>query len=82
MLVSYNKRSASKSNIKMINNMWNSIKNYWNKCGHSSEKTTVDEKAVATAKEIKRRYHLTKQELSDVADAVRVGNQIEMLVIQ
>ena len=35
-------------------------------------------KPAATAKEIKRRYHLTKQELSDVADAgvKEVGNQI------
>ena len=34
-------------------------------------------KAVATAKEIKRRYKLTAQELADVADAIKeVGNQI------
>ena len=58
--------------------MWNSIKNHWNKMWTLLwSKTTVDEKAVATAKEIKRRYHLTKLELSDVADAVKeVGNQI------
>ena len=62
----------------MINNMWNSIKNYWNNMWTLLwSKTTVDEKAVATAKEIKRRYHLTRQELSDVADAVKeVENQI------
>ena len=58
--------------------MWNSIKNYWNKMWTLLwSKTTVDEKAVATAKEMKRRYRLTKQELSDVADAVKeVGSQI------
>ena len=40
-------------------------------------KTTVDEKAVATVKEIKKRYKLTTQELSDVAKAIKeVGNQI------
>ena len=39
----------------MINNMWNSIKNYWNNMWTLLwSKTTVDEKAVATAKEIKR----------------------------
>mgnify|MGYP001198036280 FL=1 len=58
--------------------MWNSIKNYGNKMWILLwSKTTVDEKAVATAKEMKRRYRLTKQELSDVADAVKeVGSQI------
>ena len=40
-------------------------------------KTTVDEKAVATVKEIKKRYKLTTQELADVAKAIKeVGNQI------
>ena len=40
-------------------------------------KTTVDEKAVSTVKEIKRRYKLTAQELADVAVAIKeVGNQI------
>ena len=40
-------------------------------------KTTVDEKAIATVKEIKRRYKLTTEELKDVAKAIKeVGNQI------
>ena len=40
-------------------------------------KTTLDEKAIATAKEIKERYNLTMLELSDVAKAIKeVGNQI------
>jgi len=52
---------------KFFFNVWNYI---WSK-------TTVDEKAVATAKEIKKRYKSTKKELSDVAKAMKeVGNQI------
>ena len=40
-------------------------------------KTTIDEKAIATVKEIKKRYKLTAAELSDVAKAIKeVGNQI------
>jgi len=40
-------------------------------------KTTLDEKAIATMKDVKKRYKLTAQELSDVAKAIReVGNQI------
>jgi hypothetical protein len=40
-------------------------------------KTTVDEKAVATVKEIKKRYKLTAEELADVAKAIaQVGDQI------
>lgn len=40
-------------------------------------KTTVDEKAIATVKEIKRRYKLTTEELKDVAKAIKeVGNQV------
>ena len=40
-------------------------------------KTTVDEKAIATVKEIKRRYKLTTEELRDVAKAIKeVGNQV------
>jgi hypothetical protein len=39
--------------------------------------TTVDEKVIATAKEAKRRAGLIKEELEDVADAVKnVGKQI------
>ena len=41
-------------------------------------KTTLDEKAIATAKDVKKRYKLTTQELADVAKAIKeVGNQIE-----
>tara|TARA_R100000808_G_C2074537_1_gene100739 strand:- start:28 stop:267 length:240 start_codon:yes stop_codon:yes gene_type:complete len=40
-------------------------------------KTTIDEKAIETVKEIKRRYKLTTEELKDVAKAIKeVGNQI------
>jgi chromosome segregation ATPase len=40
-------------------------------------KTTVDEKAVATYKEIKKRYNLTTAELKDISKAIKeVGNQI------
>ena len=40
-------------------------------------KTTIDEKAIATVKEIKKRYKLTAAELSDIAKAIKeVGNQI------
>ena len=52
---------------EFFSNVWNYI---WSK-------TTVDEKAVATVKEIKRRYKLTAEELADVAKAIKeVGNQI------
>ncbi len=40
-------------------------------------KTSIDEKALSTVKEIKKRYKLTAQELSDVAKAIKeVGNQL------
>tara|TARA_R110002012_G_scaffold294036_1_gene489927 strand:+ start:1047 stop:1286 length:240 start_codon:yes stop_codon:yes gene_type:complete len=40
-------------------------------------KTTVDEQAIATVKEIKKRYKLTAKELADVAKAItEVGDQI------
>ena len=40
-------------------------------------KTSIDEKAIETIKEIKRRYNLTTKELSDVADAIKkVGKEI------
>tara|TARA_R100000995_G_C3478816_1_gene122625 strand:- start:1199 stop:1438 length:240 start_codon:yes stop_codon:yes gene_type:complete len=52
---------------KYFNNLWNYV---WGL-------TTVDEKAKATAKEVKRRYRRTKKELADVGDALKeVGNQI------
>ena len=40
-------------------------------------KTTIDEKAIETVKEIKRRYKLTHEEMHDVIKALKeVGNQI------
>jgi len=58
--------------------MWKLTKQYckdvWN---YLWSKTTVDEKAIATVKEIKKRYKLTTEELKDVAKAIKeVGNQI------
>jgi len=58
--------------------MWKLTKQYWKDVWALLwSKTTVDEKAVATVKEIKRRFKLTSQELADVAIAIKeVGNQI------
>ncbi len=58
--------------------MWKLTKQYWKDVWALLwSKTTVDEKAVATVKEIKRRFKLTSQELADVASAIKeVGNQI------
>ena len=58
--------------------MWKITKQYckdvWN---YIWSKTTVDEKAIATVKEIQQRYKLTVTELNDVAEAIKeVGNQI------
>ena len=40
-------------------------------------KTTIDDKAIAIVKEIKKRGKLTAKELSDVAAAIKeVGNQL------
>ena len=53
--------------ITYFKDMWNYL---WGK-------TSIDEKALATVKEIKRRYKLTAQELRDVAKAMKeVGNQM------
>jgi len=50
------------------------IKSFWN---WVLGKTTIDEKAIATVKEIKKRYKLTADELADVAKAIKeVGNQL------
>tara|TARA_R110002020_G_scaffold53008_2_gene148596 strand:- start:768 stop:1004 length:237 start_codon:yes stop_codon:yes gene_type:complete len=52
---------------QFFKDIWNYI---WNK-------TSIDEKAIETVKEIKKRYKLTAQELKDVAIAMKeVGNQI------
>jgi hypothetical protein len=58
--------------------MWKITKQYckdvWN---YIWSKTTVDEKAIAAVKEIKRRYKLTSNELRDVANAIKeVGKQV------
>ena len=40
-------------------------------------KTSVDEKAIATVKEVKKRFKLTASELADVGRAIKeVGNQL------
>ena len=60
-------------------NMWKLTKKYlkdiwvllWSK-------TEVDEKAIATLKEVQKRYKLTVQEIEDVASAMKeVANQID-----
>ena len=58
--------------------MWKLTKQYWKDMwAYLWSKTTIDEKAVATVKEIKKRYKLTAEELSDVAKAIKeVGNQL------
>ena len=59
--------------------MWKLTKQYFiDVWTYLWSKTTVDEKAIATVSEIKRRYKLTTEELKDVARAINeVGNQIE-----
>ena len=58
--------------------MWRLTKQYWKDMWVALwSKTTVDEKAIATIKEVKKRAKLTTQELKDVAKALKeVGNQI------
>ena len=58
--------------------MWKLTKQYWKDMWNLLwSKTSIDEKAIDTVKEIKRRYKLTTQELADVAQAIKeVGNQI------
>ena len=59
--------------------MWKLTKQYWKDMWNALwSKTSVDEKAISTIKEIKRRYKLTAQEMADVAQAIKeVGNQID-----
>jgi uncharacterized protein YwgA len=58
----------------MINLIKKFVKDVWT---YLWSKTTVDEKAIETVKEIKKRYKLTTEELKDVAKAIKeVGNQI------
>jgi hypothetical protein len=58
--------------------MWKLTKQYWiNVWNLLWSKTNIDEKALATVKEIKKRYKLTAKELKDVAKAIiEVGDQI------
>ena len=58
----------------MINLIKNFVKDVW---AYLWSKTTIDEKAIETVKEIKKRYKLTTEELADVAKAIKeVGNQL------
>ena len=61
---------------KFINILWAyGPQDYWKAIW---SRTSLDEKAIATLKEIKKRYKLTAQELQDVAKAIKeVGNQLE-----
>jgi len=60
---------------KIINVIWTySLQDYWKAIW---SRTSLDEKAVATLKEIKKRYKLTSKELQDVGRAIKeVGNQL------
>ena len=41
-------------------------------------KTEIDEKVIATVKDVKKRYKLTMQEMKDIAKAIKeVGDQID-----
>lgn len=58
--------------------MWKLTKQYWKDVWALLwSKTSIDEKAIATVKEIKKRYKLTAGELADVAKAIKeVGDQL------
>ena len=58
--------------------MWKLTKQYWKDMWNTLwSKTTIDEKAIATIKEVQKRAKLTTQESKDVAKALKeVGNQI------
>ena len=58
--------------------MWKLTKQYWKDVWALLwSKTSIDEKALATLEEFRTRYRLTKEELKDVAKAIKeVGNQI------
>lgn len=60
---------------KIINVIWTcSLQDYWRAIW---SRTSLDEKVVATLKEIKKRYKLTSKELQDVGRAIKeVGNQL------
>lgn len=58
--------------------MWKLTKQYWIDVWNLLwSKTNIDEKALATVKEIDKRIELTAKELKDVAKAIiEVGDQI------
>ena len=58
--------------------MWKLTKQYWIDVWNLLwSKTNIDEKALATVKELKKRYKLTAKELKDIAKAIiEVGDQI------
>ena len=58
--------------------MWKLTKKYWKDMwNHLWNKTSIDEKAIATINKIKRRAKLTNAEIKDVITALKeVGNQI------
>tara|TARA_R110002096_G_scaffold153583_1_gene317469 strand:- start:83 stop:334 length:252 start_codon:yes stop_codon:yes gene_type:complete len=60
---------------KFITVIWTySLQDFWRAVW---SKTSLDEKAIATLKEIKKRYKLTAKELQDVGKAIKeVGNQL------
>tara|TARA_R100000541_G_scaffold370_5_gene3134 strand:+ start:4649 stop:4915 length:267 start_codon:yes stop_codon:yes gene_type:complete len=61
---------------KFISVLWTfSLQDYWRAVW---SRTSLDEKAIATLKEIKKRYKLTSKELADVGRAIKqVGNQLD-----
>tara|TARA_R100000388_G_scaffold93466_1_gene78204 strand:+ start:261 stop:509 length:249 start_codon:yes stop_codon:yes gene_type:complete len=60
---------------KILNVLWTyGPQDYWNSIW---ARTSVDEKAIETVKEVKRRFKLTAAELADVGRAIKeVGNQL------
>ncbi len=60
------------------NKMWKLTKQYFKDVWALLwSKTDIDEKVIATVKDVKKRYKLTMQELEDVARAIKeVGNQL------
>ena len=51
------------------------LKDVWN---YLWSKTSLDEKAIETLTEVKKRYKLTAQEIQDIAAVMKeVGNQID-----
>ena len=58
--------------------MWKLTKQYWIDVWNLLwSKTNIDEKALATVKELKYRFKLTAEELKDIAKAIiEVGDQI------